>query len=146
MHRRVWRYQRGNQNPYIDEEQTIQWSKDKVQKNEQRSTKHTHKTKDQATRTPLKTGDELRCTGRVSSSCSTSVTRCVNLVTKPVISHEWWKDWEVFTTNGFVDIISLYQCIFVTIGLILNVCSLNKMQILYTNTSNCNLWCCFVDR
>jgi len=23
--RRVWRYQRGNQNPYIEEEQTRQW-------------------------------------------------------------------------------------------------------------------------
>jgi hypothetical protein len=25
---RVWRYQRGNQNPYIEEEQTTQWPKD----------------------------------------------------------------------------------------------------------------------
>jgi hypothetical protein len=25
------RYQRGNQNPYIEEEQTTQWSKEKVQ-------------------------------------------------------------------------------------------------------------------
>ena len=41
--RRVWRYQRGNQNPYI-EEQTTQWLKEKVQKDKQRSTKHTHKT------------------------------------------------------------------------------------------------------
>jgi hypothetical protein len=32
MSRRVWRYQRGNQNPYIEEEQTIQWPKGKVQK------------------------------------------------------------------------------------------------------------------
>ena len=32
----------------------------KVQKDKQRSTKHTHKTKDQVTRTPLKTGCELR--------------------------------------------------------------------------------------
>jgi hypothetical protein len=32
----------------------------------------THKTKDRVTRTPLKTGGELRCSGRVSSSCSTS--------------------------------------------------------------------------
>jgi len=59
--RRVWRYQRGNQNPYIEEEQAIQWPKEKVQKDNQRSTKHTHKTKDRATRTPLKTGGELRC-------------------------------------------------------------------------------------
>jgi len=27
--KRVWRYQRGNQNPYIEEEQTTQWLKDK---------------------------------------------------------------------------------------------------------------------
>jgi hypothetical protein len=38
---------------------------------------NTHKTKDQVTRTPLKTGGELRCTGMVSSSCSTSGTRRV---------------------------------------------------------------------
>jgi hypothetical protein len=31
--RRVWRYQRGNQNPYIEEEeQTTQWPKEKVEK------------------------------------------------------------------------------------------------------------------
>ena len=36
--RRVWRYQRGNQNPYI-EEQTTQWPKEKVQKDKQRFTK-----------------------------------------------------------------------------------------------------------
>jgi hypothetical protein len=35
--RRVWRYQRGNHNPYIEEEQTTQWSKEKVQKDKQRS-------------------------------------------------------------------------------------------------------------
>ena len=99
MLRRVWRYQRGNQNPYI-ERQTTQWSKEKVQKDKQRSTKHTYKTKDRVTRTPPKTGGELRCSGRVSSSCSTSGTRRVNLVTNPVISREWGKDLEVFTTSG----------------------------------------------
>jgi len=40
--RRVWRYQSGNQNPYI-EEQTTHCPKEKVQKDKQRSTKHTHK-------------------------------------------------------------------------------------------------------
>jgi len=30
--RRVWRYQRGNQNPYIKEEQTTQWPKEKVKR------------------------------------------------------------------------------------------------------------------
>ena len=44
-----------NQNPYI-EEQTTQWPREKVQNDKQRSTKHTHKTKDWVTRTPLKIG------------------------------------------------------------------------------------------
>ena len=47
--RRVWRYQKGNQNPYIEEGQTTQWPKEKGQKDKQRSTKHRHKTKDQVT-------------------------------------------------------------------------------------------------
>ena len=38
----------GNQNPYI-EEQTTQWPKEKVQKDKQRSTIQTHKTKDRVT-------------------------------------------------------------------------------------------------
>ena len=37
---------------------------------------------------------------RVSSSCSTSGTRRVNLVTNLVICHEWGKNREVFTTSG----------------------------------------------
>ena len=37
---------------------------------------------------PAKTGGELRCSGRVSSSCTTSGTHRINLVTNPVISHE----------------------------------------------------------
>ena len=52
--------------------------KEKVQKDKERSTKHTHKTKDRVTRTPLRTGGELRCSGMVTSSCSTSDTRRVN--------------------------------------------------------------------
>jgi hypothetical protein len=43
---------------YIEEEQTTQWTKEKVQKDKQQSTKHTYKTKDRVTRTPLKTGGE----------------------------------------------------------------------------------------
>ena len=89
----------GNQNLYIEEEQTTQWPKEKVQKDKQRSTKHTYKTKDRVTRTPLKTGGQLRWSGRVCSSCSTSDTRRVNLVTNPVISHERWQDREAFTTS-----------------------------------------------
>jgi hypothetical protein len=58
-----------------------------------------YKTKDRVTRTSLITGGELRCSGRVNSSCSTSGTRRVNLVTNPVISHERGKDPEVLTTS-----------------------------------------------
>jgi hypothetical protein len=70
-----------------------------MQKDKQRSTKHTHKTKDRVTQTPLKTGGELMCSGRVNCSCSTSGTHRVNLVTSTVISHERGKDREVHTTN-----------------------------------------------
>ena len=48
------------------------------QKDKQWSTKHTYKTKDRVKRTPLKTGGELSCSERVSSSCSTSDTRRVD--------------------------------------------------------------------
>ena len=87
----------GQQNKYntmTKRKSTTQWPKEKVQHNgqkkkyKQRSTKNTHKTKDPATRTPLKTGDYLRCSGRVGSLCSTSGTYRVNLVTNPVINHE----------------------------------------------------------
>jgi hypothetical protein len=50
----------------------------------------------------------LRCSGRVGSSCFTGRTRRVNLVTNPVISREWGKDREVFTTSG------TYPWLFVT--------------------------------
>ena len=74
----------------------------KRKKDKQRSTKHTHQTKYRVTRTPLKTnndlqnihiktkyrvtrtplkiGGELRCSGMVGNSCSTSGTSRVNLV------------------------------------------------------------------
>jgi hypothetical protein len=60
----------------------------------------THKTKDvRVIRTPLKTGGERRCYVRITSSCCTSDTDHVNLVTNPVISHEWRQDREVFSTS-----------------------------------------------
>ena len=49
----------GNLNLYIEEEQTTQWPKEKVQNDRQRSTNHTYKTKDQVTWTPIKTEGEL---------------------------------------------------------------------------------------
>jgi hypothetical protein len=60
----------------------------------------TQKTQDWTTQTPLKTGDELWCSGRVSSSWSACGIRRVTLVTNLVIRHEWGKDHIVITTNG----------------------------------------------
>ena len=57
------RYQKGNQNLSIEEEQTTQWPK--AQKDIQRSTKDKYKTKARVTRTPLKTWGEHKCSGRV---------------------------------------------------------------------------------
>ena len=72
--------------PYIEEKQTTQWPKEKVQKEKHRPTKHTHKKT--STTNPTKNRGELKCSGRVSSSCSTSGTRRVNQVTNPLISNE----------------------------------------------------------
>ena len=49
--RRVRRYQRGNQNPYIEDTTMAKRIRTKGQTT---ITKHTYKTKDQVTRTPLK--------------------------------------------------------------------------------------------
>jgi hypothetical protein len=54
----------------------------------------TQKTKDRARQTSLKTRGEPRGSRRVGSSCSTSGTRCITLVTNLVMSHEWEKDLE----------------------------------------------------
>jgi hypothetical protein len=64
-----------------------QKKKEKRTSNDLRCTKNTHKTKDRVTRTPLRTGGELRCSVKVNSTCCTSDTRRVNLVTNPVINH-----------------------------------------------------------
>jgi len=84
---------------HMNKKRNRQWPSEKRQKGKQQSTKHTHKTSSSNTN-PLKTGGELRCSGRVGNSCSTSGTHRVNLVTNPVINHEWGKDRDVFTTSG----------------------------------------------
>ena len=48
----------------------------------------THKTKNRATRTSLKTRGELVCSGRESNPCPTSGTRLVTLVTNLMIRHQ----------------------------------------------------------
>ena len=55
-------------------------------KDKQRSTNHTHKTKDQETRTSLKSWGELRYSGRLGSSCFTSGTRRFTLIYKPGVN------------------------------------------------------------
>jgi len=51
--RRVYRCQRGNENLLFEGHRT-QWQQEKEQTYKQRSTKHTHKTKDRVTQTPIK--------------------------------------------------------------------------------------------
>jgi hypothetical protein len=117
--RRVWRYQIGNQNLYIEEEQTTQWPKEKVEKDKQRSIKHIYKTKDRVTRTPQKTGGDLMCSGRVISSCSTSDTRyllshstltsfIIRLnVKRPLLSRSTWNVTYYQTQSETLPIITL---------------------------------------
>jgi len=78
---RVWRYQRGNQKPYIEEGQTTQWLKKKYKRENNDLQSTTQKTKDRVKGTPLQTRGELRCSEKVSNSCSTSGARRVTLVT-----------------------------------------------------------------
>ena len=107
LKRRVWWYQRGNQNIVhrrrtdntLAKRQKNRQHNDQKKKDKQRSTKHTYKAKDRVTRNPLWTGCELRCSRNVGCSSSTSGTRRVNPVTNLVISYEWGKDQEVFTTS-----------------------------------------------
>ena len=72
--------------------------KENVQREKQRSTKHIYKTKVRETGTPLKTGSEVRCSGRVSCSRSTSDTRHGNLASNQMIGHKRGNDREVVTT------------------------------------------------
>jgi len=59
-------------------------SKEKGQKDKQRSTKHCTENKISSKVNPANTGGELICSsGRISSPCSTSETRRVTLATKP---------------------------------------------------------------
>jgi hypothetical protein len=71
--------------------------------------KITQKTIDWATATPQKPKDELRCSGRVNSSCSTSGIRCATLVKQSSsmswIEKGWYCDYQTGTyVNIFPDI------------------------------------------
>ena len=58
--------------------------KKRDERTNKRHKEHTLKTKDRVARSPQK----LEVVWKVNSSCSTSDTRLVDLVTNPVISHE----------------------------------------------------------
>ena len=90
--RRVWRYQR--------EEIRIRISKKNRQHNDQKKKNKRTSNDLHNIHIKLKIEDELVFSERVSSSCSTSGTRRVNIFTNPVISREWGKDREVLTTSG----------------------------------------------
>jgi hypothetical protein len=66
MHKRSLKIPKGgNQKPYIEEDQTTQWPKEKVQKDKQRSTKHTYITKDRITRILRMLGQDCCFFGRL---------------------------------------------------------------------------------
>jgi hypothetical protein len=75
----------------------------------------TQKNKDRETQTPLKTGGELKCSGRVISFCSTCSTQCVTFVTNLVISHEQGKEQIMITTKGHI-----YSMYFIQHAIFLN--------------------------
>ena len=81
---KVWIYQRGNQK---DRQYNDRKKNDKKRSNDLQSTTQ-------------KAGDELRCSRRLSSSCSSRRTRRVTPVANPMISHEKGTDGIVITTNG----------------------------------------------
>ena len=61
--RRVWRYQRDNQSESVNRRTDNTMAKRKRTKEQTKITKPRHKTKDWATRTSLKAGNELGCSG-----------------------------------------------------------------------------------
>ena len=86
-HRIVWRYQSGNQNRKSNKNKRSNGQKKKGEITIYNDLQNiTYKTEDWVTRTTPKIGGEHRCSGRISSSCSTSDTRPVTLITNPVIS------------------------------------------------------------
>ena len=97
--RKIWRYQRGSNflQAIIRRRTNNTLVKRKKDNRTNINLQNTaQKSKDQTTRTPLKTGSELRCSGRVS----TSDNHCVTLVTNLMINCEWGQDRVVFMKSG----------------------------------------------
>jgi len=85
--KKIWRYQKGNQNS--TSKKNRQWTMTKIKMINNDLKKTTQNSNDGTT---LKNTGELRCNGKGIKSCSTCGTRGVILVTNQVISHEWGKD------------------------------------------------------
>jgi hypothetical protein len=84
---RVWRYQRGNHNPYIEEEQTTTCPKEQIQKDKQQSTKNTYKAKDRVTQTPLQTGELSRNLKKKMGVRHRLITSQIRLILLIIIYH-----------------------------------------------------------
>ena len=128
--RKAWRYQRGNQKPYlyIGEGQTIQLGKRKSTSNDLH-----RKEKNRSTRIPLKPGCELWCSGRVSSSCSTCDTCRMTLVTNPVISHETSLTIYIllkcaYQARRVIGHVYIYICVWVNQFHSITLCDLNPLS------------------
>ena len=96
--RKLWRYQRRNQKPLIEDGHKIQWRKGKKTTNSDLPNT-TQKTKYRATRTPLKTDSELSWFRMVGSLCST----CCSCVTFGSYHNPVLSSWII---GGFVELVT----------------------------------------
>ena len=98
--RKVWRYQMATRSVNRRTDNTMPKIKRRKGQRMIYKTLHRKIKIEQHEHEPDWNRGELRCSGRVSSSCSTSSTLCVTVVTNPVINHEWGQDDRiVITTN-----------------------------------------------
>ena len=96
--RRVWRYQRANQNPYI-EEQTTQWPKEKSAKGKTTIYKTLHRKLKIEQHKPFKNWGWSRVLRKGNQFLLHIWDHHATLVTDRVISQEWGKDRIVITKN-----------------------------------------------
>jgi hypothetical protein len=102
-------------------------AKEKGQKDKQRATKHTYKTKDRVIPTTLKIGDEIRCSERVCSTCRKHVLvlssfmiyhRFVTRLTRHVPLVEW----ELLSLSEHLISSPIFSGVGITRSLVLYVC------------------------
>ena len=76
--------------------------------------------------------NDFKCSGRAGSSRSKCGTRCVTLVTKPMISHQWANDLIVITTHATYpwSIVTQANQLFWRINFIHKICSKEFVSVL----------------